>query len=146
MAKLTKALVLEALTKNGGLRTQAAMQLDVTPQALDYWLRKHPDLQDFRAGALDKLKDIAEGKLFTAVVNGDMKWVQYFLDHHARDRGYGAKLQLTGKNDAPLFDPAALAQFLGSLTDDQRAAFDTLRSAATDRPDGVAPVEPRSLQ
>jgi len=145
MTKLTKARVLEALTKNGGLRTQAAMQLEVTPQALDYWLRKHPDLQDLRAGALSKLKDIAEGNLFQAVMNGDMKWTQYFLDHHARDRGYGAKLQLTGKNDAPLFDPAALAQFIGGLTDEQRAAFDTLRAASLG-PDGLAPMEPRSLQ
>jgi hypothetical protein len=145
MAKLTKALVREALEKNGGLKTQAALQLDVTPQALDYWLRKHPDLQDLRQVSLKKLTDIAEGHLFQAVVKGDMKWVQYFLDHHARALGYGAKLQLTGKDDAPLFDPAAMADFLSGLTDEQRAAFDTLR-AANAGPDGVASLEPRSLQ
>lgn len=143
--RLTKAQVRAALEKNGGLPTQAAMELGCDPSNVHYWIKRHPDLAALKAVAIEKLKDAAEGQLFKAVMRGDMKWVQYFLDHHARDRGYGAKLQLTGKNDAPLFDPAAMAQFIGSLTDEQRAAFDTLR-AANLGPDGVAPLESRSLQ
>lgn len=138
--RLTKALVLAALEKSGGLRTQAANELGVTGSALDYWFKKHPDLAAARIAALETLKDVAEGNLFKAVMKGDKHWTQYFLDHHARDRGYGVKLQLTGKNDAPLFDTAGLAAFLAGLTDEQRRAFDTLRAA--DGPDGVAPVGP----
>lgn len=139
--RLTKKIVLEALEKNGGLRTQAANELGVTGPALDYWFKKHPDLLDARMAALEKLKDVAEGNLFKAVMAGDKHWTQYFLDHHARDRGYGQKLQLTGKNDAPLFDPAAFAAFLEGLDDDQRRAFDVLRSASG--PDGLAAVVSR---
>lgn len=139
--RLTKKIVLEALEKNGGLRTQAAIELGVTGQALDYWMRKEPDLANARQAALEKLKDVAEAHLFKAVMSGDKHWTQYFLDHHARDRGYGQKLQLTGKNDAPLFDPQAFAAFLEGLSDEQRQAFDTLRSASG--PDGVAAVVSR---
>lgn len=141
--RLTKALVREALEKNGGLRTQAANALGVTPAAVSHWLKKHPDLAKVREDNLAQLTDVAEGNLFKAIQAGDMKWTQYFLDHHARGRGYGQKLQLTGKNDAPLFDPAGMAQFLGGLTDEQRKAFDTLRAGpGADRPDGVASLEP----
>lgn len=144
--RLTKALVKEALEKNGGLLTQAASALGVVPSAVSYWLKKHPDLEAIRGESIGLLTDVAEGHLFKAVQKGDMKWVQYFLDHHARGRGYGAKLQLTGRNDAPLFDPAGMAQFLANLTDEQRKAFDTLRTPIDERPDGVAALEPRSLQ
>lgn len=143
--RYTKAQIREALEKNGGLITQAAMELGCDPSNVHYWMRKHPDLVQVRDQALTKLKDVAEAKLFKAVMAGDMKWVQYFLDHHARDRGYGQKLQLTGKNDAPLFDPASMAQFLSSLTDEQRQAFDQFRAQLVG-PDGLAAVEPRTIQ
>ena len=59
------------------------MELGCDPSNVHHWIKRHPDLAALKNLALDKLKDVAEGKLFQAVVNGEMKWVQYFLDHHA---------------------------------------------------------------
>lgn len=127
---LKKSQVRDALINNGGLVTQAAMHLGCQPSNVQAWMDRHPDLKALRKVHLEELKDHAEATLFKEVKAGDKDWTKYFLDHHARDRGYGQKLNLLGKDDAPLFDPAAFAAFLSGLTDDQRKAFDVLRGAA----------------
>ena len=135
---ITVTAIKKALRENGGLIAQSAQALGISRQALHQRLKleKNIDVKEYREENFGMLVDGMEGAFYKLCVKiikdptvADFEVMKYFLETHARDRGYGQKLQLSGPNDAPLFDPVSYATFLASLTDEQRAAYDTLAAA-----------------
>jgi hypothetical protein len=93
--KFTKAQVAKALLQARGVLSDAAELLATSYRttcsrqtlynALDRW----PDLRDLRHDVAEEIRDMAEGKLFDAIRDGEPWAVRYFLSKRAADRGYG---------------------------------------------------------
>jgi hypothetical protein len=157
---ITKKMVLLALEANGGMITQSARALGIARQSLAERIAKHQiDLAPYQEDRLEQLKDGVEGGFHKLLADfsrapGQETWEQarYFLDNKARDRGYGQRMEITGRNGGPIevASPAEYEAFLRGLTSEQRAQFEAstapLPDAAGAPGDGphppVSPDEP----
>lgn len=81
--------VITALEKTHGNVTAASRLLGCTRANVFYYIKEYDDVRLAYEIATDVINDIAEGHLIKAVVQGDMKAVQYWLNNKARHRGYG---------------------------------------------------------
>ena len=81
--------VITALEKTHGNVTAASRLLGCTRANVFYYIKEYDDVRLAYEIATDVISDIAEGHLIKAVVQGDMKAVQYWLNNKARHRGYG---------------------------------------------------------
>ena len=81
--------VIIALEKTHGNVTAASRLLGCTRANIFYYIKEYDDVRLAYEIATDVISDIAEGHLIKAVVQGDMKAVQYWLNNKARHRGYG---------------------------------------------------------
>jgi hypothetical protein len=81
--------VITALEKTHGNVTAASRLLGCTRANVFYYIKEYDDVRLAYELATDVISDIAEGHLIKAVVQGDMKAVQYWLNNKARHRGYG---------------------------------------------------------
>ena len=81
--------VITALEKTHGNVTAASRLLGCTRANVFYYIKEYDDVRLAYELATDIISDIAEGHLIKAVVQGDMKAVQYWLNNKARHRGYG---------------------------------------------------------
>ena len=88
MAKLTKRRVAAALLEAHGVVAHAARLLGVTREHLSTYIGKHPDLQQVRDEARERLLDIAEEGLFEAVKKKRPWALQYVLSRLGKNRGY----------------------------------------------------------
>lgn len=114
--KLDRDRVMMALESVGGIMTAAAHKLGVNRSTLYRFMDEHPDLKAYRADIEEQTKDMAEGKILTAIRKGEMDTVRWYADRKMRDRGYGhqAKLEGGGKNGAimlehPTIDPSKMS-------------------------------------
>ncbi|WP_306150729.1 helix-turn-helix domain-containing protein [Roseovarius sp. MMSF_3281] len=94
--------VTTALEAVGGIMTAAAHYLGVDRSTVYRFINENPELKDVRADIEDQTKDMAEGKIVTAIKNGEMDTVRWYADRKMRDRGYGhqAKVEGPGKDGA----------------------------------------------
>lgn len=81
--------VVAALERTHGNVTAASRLLGCTRANVFYYIKEYDDVRLAYELATDVISDIAEGHLIKAVVQGDMKAVQYWLNNKARHRGYG---------------------------------------------------------
>lgn len=133
---LTVDLIKTALENVGGLRTAAAMSLGVSRSTLYKYFAEHPELYEFCAEIENGTKDLAEGKVLTAIKNGDMGTVRWYLDRKAKDRGYGnITVENTGPNGGPMQVEAVNADenLYQHLTDDELLEMQRLRILAEQR-------------
>ena len=79
--------VITALEKTHGNVTAASRLLGCTRANVFYYIKEYDDVRLAYEIATDVINDIAEGHLIKAVVQGDMKAVQYWLNNKARHRG-----------------------------------------------------------
>lgn len=90
---LTKERVAEALRKNAGVQAAAARALGVTRQAIQNWLRDHPELREVIAENDETLLDLAESNLIKALKNGEKWATRYMLDTKGKVRGYTRRVE-----------------------------------------------------
>ncbi len=122
--KLTVAMVEAALEAVGGIKTAASLILNVHRSTLYRFIDNNPELKDFCAEINEQTKDLAEGKVLTAMKDGDMQTVRWYLDRMARDRGYGhINVDLGNKDDKPFKVAGATTLDLTKLTQDQKKAL-----------------------
>ena len=98
---LTKELVEQALRDCRGLVTYAARKLGVDNAAINYWMRKHPELAQLRDEHEVAMLDTVENNLWAALERGD-SWATCFVAKtKGRKRGYSEKVDLSveGKLD-----------------------------------------------
>ncbi len=134
--KRTIEQVRKALKRAGGLRTETAKILRVSRATVYHYLERWPELHETIQDAEEGLKDVAEGKLAAAIRGGDLRAVTYYLDRKARDRGYGNRQEIVGKNGGPI-EVTDSRDFSG-LTDDELLSLrDLHRKALETRQDGA---------
>jgi hypothetical protein len=89
-----KTTFIEVYKKNLGIISVACEKCNISRQTYYDWMKNDPDFKQAIADADESTIDWAEGKLFKAVDDGNVKATTYLLDAKARQRGYGAKLEL----------------------------------------------------
>lgn len=103
-AQISNAKIAEALRKTHGNFMLSAQMLKCSRVMIWSRVKKSEELQkiveDERAGFVD----IAEGALYTAILNGEPWAIQFTLKGIGKDRGHNEKTQqeITGKDGGPI--------------------------------------------
>lgn len=118
--------VADALRASAGIHTAAARILapkygGFTTNGVKYYVERYPELQALKAELLEQTLDLAESKLITALNQGDMKSVFFFLRTRGKQRGYVERMEQTGKNGDPIETVTKLD--LSDLTPEERDAL-----------------------
>lgn len=103
-----------ALRQTGGLRSGAAQRLGCSPAAITGYLRRHPQLEQVIAEVVESQLDTAEHGLLSAIREGNLSAIIFFLKCKGKHRGYVERGEVTGPDGAPI-----LVGDLGRLTDEQ---------------------------
>ena len=94
--RLTKKLVIEALTNKKGAVYLAAADLGCSHTAIYDYLEKYPELQELKEQFDQEVTDIAELNLRKAVINADPWALKYQLSTKGKSRGYVERQEVTG--------------------------------------------------
>jgi len=85
---LKKSQMLEALEKSLGVVTTAAQKVGISRRQHYNWLKSDPAYCEAVAEINNISLDLAESKLFTAVNNGELSAIIFFLKCKGKKRGY----------------------------------------------------------
>jgi len=99
---ITKEQYIEAIHKSRGLLTAAADGLGVTRKAIYDAAKRHPEVQQAIEDARDRTTDLAEGKLFQKINEGDNTAIIFYLKTQGKKRGYVERQEVTGAEGTEL--------------------------------------------
>lgn len=102
MGKLTIRMVEKAFLAHHGILLKSAEALGVERTTLYAFLKKHPHLEQVREEAKERLLDVGEGHVATAMELGDMKTVRWAMERLGKNRGYSTRVENTGADGEPL--------------------------------------------
>lgn len=102
MRKPPKKIILDAIRVTGGNVSAAANKLACSRRALYVWMNSDPELKQAREDAEESLLDMAEGKLYTAVKEGDMTAIIFTLKTKGKKRGYVERQEIEIDKNATL--------------------------------------------
>lgn len=107
MAKLNKKTFKEAAKDSGGNQARIAQRLELSRQAVNQYVMRHPKLREILNMEAETVIDIAEDNVDTDIVIAkDIDTSKWKLLHSKRgkDRGYGPKseLELQGSEEKKL--------------------------------------------
>lgn len=110
--RYTAADYAKAVTEAQGLISVAARRLGVTRSTIYSAIKKHASVREAVEDARERTTDLAEGKLFSKISEGDMTAIIFYLKTQAKNRGYIERQErhLTGTLDL---------RKLQSLSDDE---------------------------
>jgi len=91
-----------AMRASGGLRTVAAAKLGCSNATITNYCRKHPVLKEIEDEITERHLDLAEHKLISAIKEGDMTAIIFFLKTKGRHRGYSQRMEVTGADGGPI--------------------------------------------
>jgi hypothetical protein len=88
-----------ALRATGGIKSAAARKLGTKPSTLTGYFKRHPELNDVVLEIKESVLDLAESKLITAIRDGNMTAIIFYLKCQGKRRGYiqSAKVEHTGE-------------------------------------------------
>lgn len=92
--RCSKESVAQALLDSRGIASVAARKLGVSRKSIFDYMDRWPELHEVRDEARNVISDKAEDNIVKAVNEGDLKTSRWWLQHQARDRGYGERLEL----------------------------------------------------
>lgn len=92
--KQEKAAFLIIFKKKMGMVQISCDAANITRQTYHNWRRDDSEFREKLDDILEGLKDFAESALFKNVQLLKQPAIEYFLDHKARDRGYGKNITL----------------------------------------------------
>jgi len=94
--------VIEAIKGTAGIVSTIAKRLGVEWHTANDRIQKYPEalkaFQDEREGILD----MAEATILTAIKQGDAGSAKWLLSTLARSRGFGDKVEVSGKDGGPV--------------------------------------------
>jgi len=101
--KCSEKDVIAAIQLNRGKLAMAAESLGITYVTLYNYAKNSQKIRRAIKVAKEMQKDVAEHRLYTAIDNGDVTAIKFYLSTQARDRGYGElhKIHLGQDKDAP---------------------------------------------
>ncbi|MFH1917614.1 MAG: hypothetical protein ABIJ14_00695 [Nanoarchaeota archaeon] len=96
MARINKKKFKAACIGSGGVQTVVAKAIGVTRQAINLYLKKHPDLKKFINEEGEKIIDVAEHNIDKEIVAGNIEVSQWALTNRKKGkaRGYGFKQEM----------------------------------------------------
>ena len=94
--------IIKALGECQGLLTMAARRAGVSYTTINRYVHDFPSVAQAVHEAKESLLDFAEGKLFTAMKEGNMTSIIFYLKTQGKARGYIERQELTGANSAPM--------------------------------------------
>lgn len=77
-----------ALTRTRGIAAQAARLLGANPAAVRQMIQEFPDVATVKRQMIEGMKDTAEGGLYDAIEQRDLRAIFFFLRTQGKDRGY----------------------------------------------------------
>jgi hypothetical protein len=112
---------IEAIKSNYGLLTPACSTADIAFQTYRNWYHADEEFKEQVDKALEqaheRTNDLAEGKLFEAIHNGDMTGTIFYLKTKGKKRGYIERQEITGKDGESLFDKESVQKIAKELAD-----------------------------
>jgi len=94
--------VIEAIEKSRGLLTHAADVLGCNRVTIYEYAKKYPEVQAAIDSARDRMTDVAEGKLFQKISEGDNTALIFYLKTQGKKRGYVERQEVTGAEGGEL--------------------------------------------
>jgi hypothetical protein len=91
-----------ALRASAGIRSAAAMKLGCSTRTISNYLDRYPELREVEADILEQNLDLAETKLLTAIRDGDLRAVIFYLKTKGKVRGYSERTELTTSEGEPI--------------------------------------------
>ena len=110
-----KKKMLEALRQNGGNVKAATEIVEIDRKTHYNWLESDADYKQAVEDIAEGCLDIAEDKLQTAIKNGDMTAIIFYLKTKGKKRGYSEKIEYEGKQQTEISIPKIN---VGKLPDD----------------------------
>jgi len=99
---ISKEDYINAIHKSRGLLTAAADALGCTRGAIYEAAKKHPEIQQAIEEARERTTDVAEGKLFQKISEGDNTAIIFYLKTQGKRRGYVERQEVTGAEGSEL--------------------------------------------
>lgn len=138
----TDAEIAEALENAGGVQLAASAWLRknkgiiYSQQAISKRLKNNQKLKEAAGRGVEKMKDVAEIKLYDAIEKGKIAAICFYLKCKAKDRGYIEKNIIAGEVNVSCKENAA-----SHLSDEQlKKAVDKLLEADRDGHTKASPV------
>lgn len=78
----------QAITEAQGLISVAARRLGVSRSAVYNAINRHPTVAEAAEDARERTTDLAEGKLYGKINDGDITAIIFYLKTQAKNRGY----------------------------------------------------------
>ena len=93
----TDEQIIDALEKTGGNQAAAARALDCSRQTVWSRIQKSEAVKKAYDSVNEANLDRAENELMKLVDEGEFKAIKFYLRTKGRKRGYGDKMELSGK-------------------------------------------------
>ena len=102
-SKSDKLAFIEAYKKSGGRIAPACRKTGISRQTIYDWMAEDSEFAETMAQAKEigreDEKDFVENSLLSQIKMGNFSATKYYLDAHAKDRGYGQADRLIVEND-----------------------------------------------
>jgi len=106
----TAERIITALKETRGLLTMAARHAGVSYTTVKRYAAEFPSVKEAVQEAKESMLDMAEGKLYTKISDGDITSIIFYLKTQGKGRGYIERQEVTGKEGEPLIAP--IGQFI----------------------------------
>lgn len=127
---IERSKLIEALETSAGIFSVAGQKLGITGQRVGQIVKGDTELEALVARQVLKVNDLAKSVVIEAIKKGDARQANWWLEK--RDPDFKPKHQLTGKDDAALFNPDTA--FVG-LNDEELAAVVAIRRRSSAGPE-----------
>lgn len=94
--------MIEAIRAERGMVTRVADRLSCTPNTVRNYVNEFPAVREALDEERERMTDLAESALYTAIANGEPWAVALYLRTQGRGRGYVERQEVAGVSDAPL--------------------------------------------
>lgn len=100
--RYSTAKMIEAIRAERGMVTRVADHLGCDPQTVRNYARDIPAVQTALTEERERMTDLAESALYTAISNGEPWAVAMYLKTQGKHRGYVERQEVAGVDEAPL--------------------------------------------
>src|SRR5580693_3731296 len=100
--KFTHDQIEAALRASAGILSAAALKLGCTTRTIRNYLDRSEQLREVEAEIVDQNLDLAETKLLTAIRDGNLTAVIFYLKTKGKARGYTERSEVTGADGGPI--------------------------------------------
>jgi hypothetical protein len=104
----TPEQIMTALREAHGFRYLAARRLGCDPETIYRYMKRYPHVQAVADAERGLVVDLAESKLYEAMVEGEAWAIRTILLTLGKDRGYVERHEKTGKDGRPLHQNAVI--------------------------------------